>query len=325
MYSLPRIFIAGIMSGWMLFSSNSAFGQATPSTGATPESAQAKQTRLLNALNSPELTAEKAAAFEDLAVFGTREVIPVLAPMLSDEKLAHYARFALEANPDPAVDKLFRQSLDQLSGNLLIGVINSIGVRKDAQAIAALTALLAHENVEVAAAAAQRAGLYRHARSWRSADGRSRQRPAPQRAGIGRGCIVCAENLNKAGSRDIAIAMYDLVSRCGRRPSHPPGWSAGSHSRSRNRWHRASGRTAAVRPARLGRCGIRAARELQTAEVVPALIGSLGNLPPESAAGVILAIGDRGDAQATPVVAAALASKSAEVRHGGSPQSEENW
>ena len=211
MYSLPRILIAGIMSGWMLFSSNSVLGQATPSTGAAPESAQAKQTRLLNALKSPELTAEKAAAFEDLAVFGTREVIPVLAPMLSDEKLAHYARFALEANPDPAVDELFRQSLDQLSGNLLIGVINSIGVRKDAQAIAALTARLTHENVEVAAAAAHALGCIATPEAGEALTAGLASAPAPQRAGIGRGCIVCAENLNKAGSRDKAIAMYDLV------------------------------------------------------------------------------------------------------------------
>ncbi len=131
------------------------------------ESAQARQTRLLNALKSPELTAEKAAAFEELAAFGTREVIPVLAPLLSDEKLAHYARFALEANPDPAVDELFRQSLDQLSGNLLIGVINSIGVRKDAQAIAALTARLTRRERGSRGRGCPRAGLHRHARSWR--------------------------------------------------------------------------------------------------------------------------------------------------------------
>jgi hypothetical protein len=132
MHNLPRILIAGIVSGLALCSANSTLGQTAPSAGATSESPQARQARLLNVLKSPELTAEKAAAFEELAAFGTSEVIPILAPLLSDEKLAHYARFALEANSAPAVDELLRKSLDQLHGNLLIGVINSLGVRKDA-------------------------------------------------------------------------------------------------------------------------------------------------------------------------------------------------
>jgi HEAT repeat protein len=314
MYSLPRTLIAGMVSGLMLFSSNSALGQATQPAGAAPESAQAKQTRLLNALKSPELTAEKAAAFEELAAFGTREVIPVLAPMLSDEKLAHYARFALEANPDPAVDELFRQSLDQLSGNLLIGVINSIGVRRDVQAIAALAARLTHENTEVADAAAHALGCIATPEAGDTLAAGLAASPAPRRAGIGRGCIMCAENLNKAGSRDKAIAMYDLV-----RGADVPQVIRLAGLRGAILARGTDGIALLVEQLRSDEAAsvdvaLRSARELQTAGIVPALIGSLGDLRPESAAGVILAIGDLGDTQAAPAVAAALASESAEVR-----------
>ena len=64
---------------------------------------------------------------------GTKEAVPVLAALLADEKLAHMARYALEPIPDPAVDEAFRAALGNLKGRRLVGVICSIGVRRDGQ------------------------------------------------------------------------------------------------------------------------------------------------------------------------------------------------
>lgn len=91
----------------------------------------------------------KAKACMRLAVVGGRSAVPALAALLPDPQLSHYARFALEPNPDPAASEALRAALGKVKGKLLIGVVNSIGQRKDAKAIEALGKLRQDEDVEV--------------------------------------------------------------------------------------------------------------------------------------------------------------------------------
>ena len=113
---------------------------------------------LHDVLKSDSSIREKQNACKQLAVVGTVRSVPILAAMLSDKKLAHAARFALESIPDASVDVALRDSLNSLSGNLLVGVINSIGVRRDSQAGGKLTDLLGHSNASISAAAAAALG-----------------------------------------------------------------------------------------------------------------------------------------------------------------------
>jgi len=109
---------------------------------------------LVAVLQSDAPKAEKAITCKQLAVFGTEEAVPALAPLLEDAELASWARIALEAIPGPAADKALRDALGKVSGRLLIGVVNSIGVRRDAEALGGLAALLKADDADVAAAAA---------------------------------------------------------------------------------------------------------------------------------------------------------------------------
>jgi len=83
----------------------------------------------------------KAKACQRLAVVGGPSAVPALAELLDDQKLAHYARTALEPMPSGAADQALREALGRLSGGLLVGVINSIGVRRDPMALAGLAQL----------------------------------------------------------------------------------------------------------------------------------------------------------------------------------------
>jgi HEAT repeat protein len=56
--------------------------------------------------------------------------------------------------PHPAADEALRNALGQVTGRLLVGVINSIGVRRDPEAIPQLGRLLSDPDPEVAQAAA---------------------------------------------------------------------------------------------------------------------------------------------------------------------------
>ncbi len=95
----------------------------------------------------------KAKACQQLAVVGDRSAVPALAALLTDSQLSHYARFGLEPNPDTSADEALRAALGKGNGNLLVGVINSIGHRKDTKAINALAKLVHDPDSDVARAA----------------------------------------------------------------------------------------------------------------------------------------------------------------------------
>ena len=89
-------------------------------------------------------------------VVGTAEAVPALAALLANEELSHMARYALERIPDPAAAQALREAIPQLAGKLKAGVIGSLGVRKDADSVAALSPLLSDADAVVARAAASR-------------------------------------------------------------------------------------------------------------------------------------------------------------------------
>lgn len=73
-----------------------------------------------------------------LWIIGSAKSVPILAKMLTDEKLSDIARYALERNADAAAGAALRAALLSTSGKTQIGIVNSVGDRGDAQAVAAL-------------------------------------------------------------------------------------------------------------------------------------------------------------------------------------------
>ena len=94
-----------------------------------------REHKLIDVLKSSVPSKDKAIPCKQLAIYGTKDAVPALAALLTDKELASWARIALEAIPDPAADEAFREALDKLYCRLLVGVINSIGVHRDAKAV----------------------------------------------------------------------------------------------------------------------------------------------------------------------------------------------
>ena len=120
------------------------------------------QARLIAILENAGATEfEKAKACQRLAVAGDAAAVPALAALLDDPKLSHYARFALEPMPNEAAGAALRDALSELQGDLLIGVINSIGRREDTAAIDALAKLRHSDDLAIADAASAALGRIR--------------------------------------------------------------------------------------------------------------------------------------------------------------------
>ena len=103
----------------------------------------------------------QAKACQRLATVGGDSAVPALAGLLGDPRLSHYARTALEPMPGAAAARALREALASVQGALLVGMVNSIGVRRDREALDALAGLRHGDDPDVAAAASWAIGRIR--------------------------------------------------------------------------------------------------------------------------------------------------------------------
>ena len=166
----------------------------------------AQEDRFIAVLKSDAPLQEKANACRELARIGTREAVPVLAPLLVDEKLSHMARYALEPISDPSVNIALRDALGKTKGPSLVGVISSLGRRKDSAAIEPLARLLADRDPAVVQAAARALGCLGSAAVSALEPALTKTTGASQSA-VCDGLLRCAE----ATSGAAATAIYDKL------------------------------------------------------------------------------------------------------------------
>lgn len=171
------------------------------------------QARLIEILGKPDAPVfDKAKACQQLAVVGTRDAVPALAALLSDAKVAHYARFGLEPIPDPVVDDALREAAGKLNGRLLVGVINSIGHRRDAKAVDLLSKFMNDPDAEVAESAAASLGAIGTPQAAAALQSALANRSAPVFPAAAVAGLTCAEGLTAKGRRKEALAMYQKLS-----------------------------------------------------------------------------------------------------------------
>ena len=74
---------------------------------------------------------------------GSARCVPALARLLPDDEFSNDARYALERIADPSAAAALRNALGTCKGKTLIGVVNSLGQRRDSSAAVMLVPLLA--------------------------------------------------------------------------------------------------------------------------------------------------------------------------------------
>jgi len=180
--------------------------------GSSAEIMALAPARLIAILKEPGASVyAKAKACQRLAVVGDKSAVPALAALLGDPQLAHYARFGLEPIPDPSADDVLRDALKKLKGSLLVGVINSIGHRRDAKAVGALAKLLYDGDTEVAQAAAAALGRISSPQAAKVLQQELGRAKAPVRTAVAEAGLVCAEGLLAQSQRKQALAFFEAL------------------------------------------------------------------------------------------------------------------
>jgi HEAT repeat protein len=169
--------------------------------------------RLIGILTDGSATEfQKAKACQRIGELGPKEAVPALSALLSNEHLSTYARYGLEPIADPSADEALRAGLSKLKGNQLIGVINSIGKRRDAKAGPALAKMIYGADAEVACAAAAALGHIGGLSSMKELQAALGRTKGTTRMAVADASLVCAERLLEAGQRDQALALYASLS-----------------------------------------------------------------------------------------------------------------
>ena len=114
--------------------------------------------QLIKTIQGNASQAEKDLACRRLQVIGTEACIDALAGLLTDKKLSHMARVALEPMSSPKAALALRGALGKTSGATKIGLIISLGFRRDTASTGVLTELLKDKDNAVAGAAAAALG-----------------------------------------------------------------------------------------------------------------------------------------------------------------------
>lgn len=205
-------------------------------TGQTPQAPAAKpaappkpvpppeyQSEKIDKLGVPELIElvkdskatvfQKAKACQRLGPLGAKEAVPAMAALLNHPQLAYYARYGLEPIQDPSADSALRAALPKLKGTLLVGAINSLKVRRDANAVPVLAKLLHDADPEVAKASASALGSISGAAAAKVLENALGQTKGPVRMAVADGGLLCAEGLLAKGDRDQALALYAILTR----------------------------------------------------------------------------------------------------------------
>jgi HEAT repeat protein len=160
----------------------------------------------------------KDYACRKLMIVGTAAAVPVLAEMLPQEKHSHMARFALERIPAAEAATALREGLAKTNGKLKIGVIASLGARRDAASVPALTALLTDTDESIMRAAATALGDIATTEAAKALAECKPAGAAAKSAAID-ARLACAEALLAAGNKAEALAIYKSFA-AGDQPKH---------------------------------------------------------------------------------------------------------
>jgi HEAT repeat protein len=258
---------------------------------------------LIAVLTSPDSSkADKAITCKKLAVFGSKDAVPALAPLLSDEQLISWARIALESIPGPEADEALRTAMGTLEGRSLVGVINSIGVRRDAAAVPGLVGRLKDNDARVASSAAVALGKIGSGEATTALRQSLASGPESVRSAVAEGCIYSAERLLAAGKTAEAAAIYEDVRR-----AQVPKQRVIEATRGVILAQGSQGIPLLLEQLRsedkqMFQVGLMTARELPGKGVADAVADEMAKATPERGALLLMILAERGDATASPAM-----------------------
>ena len=165
------------------------------------------ETKLAAALKTEISRDAKDFVCRKLMLMGSAACVPTLAELLGNKELSHMARFALERIPGPEAAQALRDALGKIAVPLKIGVLSSLGQRRDAASVPAIAGLLGDAEASIARAAAMALGAIRTSEAAKALAS-AKPAHAETQPAITDASLSCAEGLLTAGNKGEALGIY---------------------------------------------------------------------------------------------------------------------
>ena len=178
--------------------------------GSYENAAELKQieAQLDKFLQSDATPASKQFICKQLSIIGTEQSVPVLSGMLLKAETADMARYALERIPGEAVNEALRDALGKTEGLSKIGIINTLGMRRDRKAVASLAGLMNSKDGQVASAAVAALGHIADPEAAKSLSQAKGRFIGELRSQVLDAYLKCADEYVARGERPQALEIY---------------------------------------------------------------------------------------------------------------------
>ena len=162
-------------------------------------------------LGSDATFAGKQFICEQLSIIGTKEAVPALIKMLSDEKEADIALYALIRISDPEADNALINALPNAAGKTKIGIINTLGRRRCKNAVGDLEKLIYDDNPEMSQAAVAALGKIADISAFETLQAAGSKTTGEIRELILDASLQCADNFFRQGNNSQAVSIYQDI------------------------------------------------------------------------------------------------------------------
>ncbi|MEX2300887.1 MAG: HEAT repeat domain-containing protein [Bryobacterales bacterium] len=158
-------------------------------------------------LKSDANLAAKDFVCRQLSLIGSEAAVPVLESMLASADTVEMARYALERIPGSAPLDALRNGLDKAPADAKPGIVNTLGVRRDTKAVAALEKLASSSDAVLVGSAAAALGRIASPEAV-AALGALRDKGVSAAL---EASVIAAENLARDGNRAEALKLFETL------------------------------------------------------------------------------------------------------------------
>ena len=169
---------------------------------------KAVEKQLLSVLQSQAKYPGKQFVCRQLRIIGTSQSVPILSMMLTDEETSDMARYALESIPGSDIDAALREALPKAKGKPKIGIINSLGQRRDKQSVEVLGELVSDSDEMIAQAAVVALGKIADEQVTKILVEAKDKAKGKLQSLILDAYLLCADRLVAEGKKVQALAIY---------------------------------------------------------------------------------------------------------------------
>jgi HEAT repeat protein len=280
-----------------------------------PAERAAIEERLLHILlDSPATRDAKEFVCRQLFLIGTARSVSALESMLTDESLAHIARYTLGRIDAPEASAALRRALNNTSGKLQIGILSTLAQPRHRAALPDILKLLDSSDPDLKEAAVAAVGSIGGTSAVKALETLRAKAPEELQPAIRDALLASADLFLAEGQAGAAASIFKKFHALGQ-PKH-------IRIAALRGLVEAGGSDAAPilieaikdSDAELAASAIQFARDLKGAQLSQQLGQLIPSLDPEAQALLVRALGDRGDAGAASTIIAAVTSEHEPVR-----------